>query len=400
MTGEGLYVLLAGVPVLIWAYLLCAHDGFWRLREFLPSPVQRQDWPDIVALVPARDEAATIARTVRGILQQDYPGRLHLIVIDDQSGDGTARLAREAAAGMGAAERLTVHEGETPPPGWTGKLWALAQGRERLTHDARPATYVWLSDADIGHGPETLRRLVIKAETDDRDLVSLMVKLKAEGFWGRLLIPSFILFFRMLYPFARANRPDRREAAAAGGCILLRKTALDRAGGFGAISGSLIDDCALATLVKAKGRAEAGRIWIGQADDSESLRAYDGLGGIWAMVSRSAYAQLRHSPALLLGTLIAMAWVFVLPPTTTVTLGFHGVPAAAALGAVGWIAMAVTCVPVLRHYRQAPAWGLLLPLSAALYTAMTVGSAIAHARGRGGRWKGRLHSTVGEQTRG
>lgn len=393
----------AAAAALAWLYLLVGHGGFWRLREWLPEPAHGDaPWPAVVALIPARDEAATIARTVASVLGQDYPGGLTCIVTDDQSRDGTAEAARAGAVAVGAANRLTVRRGSDPPPGWTGKLWALAQAHAAAADGAAgaPAPYLWLTDADIAHDARTLRRLVTKAEAADRDLVSLMVRLHAAGFWGRLLIPPFVLFFRMLYPFAWANRPGTRTAAAAGGCVLLRRAALQRAGGFAAIAGALIDDCALAARIKHHGRPGRGRIWIGQADAAHSLRAYRGLTEIWRMVARSGYAQLRFSPVVLVGTVLAMVLTFLLPPLSVLTWPLHGQAAAATLGAAGWAAMAVAAAPTLRHYGQHAARGLLLPLAAALYTAMTLDSARAYYGGRGGVWKGRAQAHAGADRAG
>lgn len=392
---------LAGASALAWLYLLTLHGSFWRLREWLPSAAEdvcdgegrEEAWPAVVALVPARDEADTIGETVRSVLGQVYPGPLHLVVTDDQSSDGTAALAREVAAAVGAEKWLTVVPGETPPSGWTGKLWALEQARRAAQEifDAPPG-FLWLTDADIRHAPETLRRLVMKADSDDRDLVSLMVRLSAEGAWARLLIPPFILFFRMLYPFARANDPRRRLAAAAVGCVLLRRAAFERAGGFAAIAGRIIDDCALAARVKAEGREGPGRIWIGQGDASHSLRPYRDLREIWRMVARTAYAQLRYSPLLLLGTVLGLALVFLVPPVVALGWPLHGVAHAAWLGFAAWGAMTVAALPVFAHY-EAGLWrAACLPVAAGAYTAMTLGSARAYRQGAGGLWKGRVQA--------
>lgn len=384
-------VLAAGV----WGYLLLGHGGFWRLREWLPDPESRAHWPAVAVLVPARDEAASIGQTVRSILSQDYPGPVNLVVTDDQSTDGTADAARAAAAGIGAAGRLQVVAGTAPPPGWSGKLWALEQARRAVATGAAATPYLWLTDADIIHAPTTLRRLVIKAETDDRDLVSLMVRLAVDGVWARLLIPPFVLFFRMLYPFARANRPGRGRAAAAGGCILLRAAAFERAGGFLAIASCLIDDCALAERIKAAGRDGPGRIWIGQADGSASLRPYRHLEDIWRMVARTAFAELRFSLWRLLGAVAGLGFVFVMPVASVLLLPWHGSGVVALLGAGAWSVMALVARPILRHDGQSPFWGLALPLAAGIYLLMTLDSARAHWSGRGGQWKGRVQAGSG-----
>jgi len=394
MSAATAITVLAALAAAGWAYLLLAHGGFWRLREWLPPARDRGAWPAVAALVPARDEAETIGPTVRAILGQDYPGPLHLIVTDDQSRDGTAAVARAAAALGGAGDRLSVVAGSEPPPGWTGKLWALAQARATAQGVAAaevPAFY-WLSDADITHGADTLRRLMTRALDDDRDLVSLMVRLDTQGFWARLLIPPFVFFFRMLYPFAWAADPRRRLAAAAGGCVLLRASALERAGGFESLAGAIIDDCTLAARVKARGRPGGGRIWLGQTAGSHSLRPYRGLGDIWAMVARSAYAQLGFSPWRLAGTVAGLTLLFLAPPAAVLLLPCHGATLAAGLGAAAWLAMAVAVTPTLRHDGRSPLWGAALPLAAALYTAMTLDSARAYARGRGGWWKGRAQA--------
>jgi hopene-associated glycosyltransferase HpnB len=385
--------ILGGLAALAWAYLLLGHGRFWRLREWLPTPEAHGDWPAVTVLIPARDEAATIGRTVARVLAQDYPGVLRCIVTDDQSSDGTADQAYAGAATARATDRLTVVAGTPPPVGWTGKLWALEQAR-RVAADAQNSPWFWLTDADIDHDPMTLRRLVTKGEHDDRDLVSLMVRLAAEGPWARLLIPPFVLFFRMLYPFAWANRPGTRTAAAAGGCVLVRRAALERAGGFAAISAALIDDCSLAVRIKRAGRAGPGRTWIGQADGSVSLRPYRGLGEIWRMVARSAYAQLRYSPVLLAGTLAGLLLVFVVPPVLALTWPFYADAAVGVLGAVSWVGMAVAAAPMTRYYGQNPLCSMLLPAAAAMYAVMTVDSARAAMMGHGGMWKGRAQAVA------
>lgn len=393
MSPAVVWIALGVLAALAWAYLLLGHGGFWRLREWLPVPAARHHWPGVTVLIPARDEADTVARTVASVLGQDYPGDVRCVVTDDQSRDGTAAAALTGAESVGARDRLTVVDGSAPPTGWTGKLWALEQAR-RAAVDAGCAPWFWLTDADIEHAPATLRRLVTKGEHDDRDLVSLMVRLAAAGVWARLLIPPFVLFFRMLYPFAWANRPGTRLAAAAGGCVLVRRAALERSGGFAGIAGALIDDCSLAARVKRAGRAGPGRIWIGQADGSASLRAYRDLGDIWRMVARSAYAQLHYSPALLGVTLVGLLLVFVVPPMLVAAWPLHTTPAAGWLGAAAWAAMAGAALPTVRHYRQNAAWSLLLPVAAGLYAAMTVDSARCAMRGRGGMWKGRAQAAA------
>ncbi|MFQ5774437.1 MAG: glycosyltransferase [Kiloniellaceae bacterium] len=387
----------AALSLLIWLYLLFLRGGYWRAEERLEGDVPGPaSWPDVVAVVPAREEADVIGRAVAALLAQDYPGRLDVILVDDHSGDGTAEQAVRAAERAGRPEALSVVAARTLPPGWSGKVWAMAEGLRHADEAAPRAAYLWLSDADIEHAPDNLRRLVAKAEAERRDLVSLMAGLSCRAFWERLLIPPFVYFFQMLYPFAWVNDPAARTAAAAGGCILLRRAALARAGGFAAIGGELIDDCALARRIKdltlsGRGAGAGGGIWIGLTGSARSIRPYRGLSDIWAMVARTAYTQLGHSPVLLAGALAGMVLTYLAPPLAALGLPLHGAPAAALLGLAAWLLMSVSARPTLRLYRQ-PIWLVaMLPAAAALYCAMTLDSALGHWRGRGGAWKGRVH---------
>ena len=385
---------IAGLSLIIWIYLLGWHGGFWHADQRLDAdPMVPEVWPAVAVLVPARDEAAAIGAAVAALLAQDYPGRFQIVVIDDHSRDGTAAIAARAAANPDANGRLRVIAAPELPAGWTGKLWALQTGLADADTALPAAPYLWLSDADIAPGPATLRRLVAKAEAGKLNLVSLMVALSCRGFWARLLIPPFVYFFQMLYPFPWVNDPAKGAAAAAGGCVLLRRSALARAGGFATIKGALIDDCALARAIKAlpTHAGGTGGIWLGLATESRAIRPYRGLGEIWRMVTRSAYTQLRHSPLLLLGTLLGMTLTFVAPPSIALTAGLHDQVVAAFLAAFAWAIMTLSAVPTLLLYRQ-PAWlGALLPLAAAFYCAMTLDSALRHWRGAGGAWKDRVH---------
>lgn len=386
-----LLLAIALLSLVIWIWLLAFRGGFWRSAERLDAaPLPRDSWPAVTAVVPARNEAAVVGDSLAGLLAQDYPGPFSVILVDDHSEDGTAAAARAVAAASPCPDRFRLVAAAPLPAGWTGKLWALHQGIQLA---GAQSVYFWFSDADIRQPPDALRRLVAKAEAEHRDLVSLMVALACNGFWERLLIPPFIYFFQKLYPFAWANDPERRTAAAAGGCVLLRRPALERIGGLAAIRGALIDDCTLAGAVKASRAPGSRGIWLGLASEARSIRPYGGLGAIWDMVARSAYAQLRHSPLLLAGTLLGMLVTYLIPPLLLLTWSWHGEALPAALGALAWLLMALSLLPTLRLYRQ-PLWlAPLLPLAAALYSAMTLDSAWRHRRGQGGRWKGRVQDT-------
>jgi hopene-associated glycosyltransferase HpnB len=399
-TSPFLLTLAAGLPLAVWFYLFFLHGNFWRRGGGLPDPaVHEGPWPAVAVLVPARDEAALIGRTVAGLLEQDYPGEFHVFLVDDHSSDGTAARASEVARARGRADALDVIVAPDLPAGWTGKLWALRTGHAAARTSFDQAEFLWLCDADIGHPPSALRRLVSHALEDRRDLVSLMVLLKAEGFWGRLLIPPFVYFFQKLYPFAWAADPKRRTAAAAGGCVLLRRGTFERAGGFEAIRGALIDDCTLAALVKHADEGARGRIWLGLTRTSVSLRPYAGFAEVWNMVARTAYTQLHHSPLLLLGTLAGMVVTYLGPPAALIVGLATGQLAAASLGLAAWSLMAVSFLPTLRLYRLPALWAPTLPLAATLYSAMTVASAWRHWRGRGGHWKGRSHQALAADPR-
>ncbi len=384
-------LIISILPLLAWIYLLSFHGGFWRGRERLDgAPSELAEWPAVVAIVPARNEADVIGQAMASLLRQDYPGSLTVILVDDHSEDGTAEAATAASRTTARPERLQIRDARDLPPGWLGKPWALSEGLRQADAETPEAPYVWLTDADIAHDPQNLRRLVAKAEAEDLDLVSQMVLLRSEGFWARLLIPAFVFFFQKLYPFAWINDHRRDVAGAAGGCVLLRRQALAAAGGFEVIRDALIDDCTLARAIADRGRSGGGRLFLALTDAAESLRPYEGLGGVWRMVARSAYTQLRHSPLLLCGTLLGMALVYLAAPAVAVTYPWHGAVVPAALGLLVWATMAGAFLPTLRLYRQPPAFAVLLPLAGLLYAAMTLESAVAHWRGRGGAWKGRV----------
>ena len=381
---------LAVIAVFAWLALLTARGGFWRADQRLPAAVAGQGpWPEVVAIVPARDEAATVAEVLQSHAKADYPGDFSVILVDDGSRDGTAEVARRVA--QGSARHIRVMPAPDLAAGWTGKLWALETGLRALDHVAPGAELILLTDADIRHAPEALTRLVERMRQGDCDLVSLMARLDARGFWGGLLVPAFVFFFQKLYPFPWVNDSARPTAGAAGGCILIRRATLDRIGGFGAIRGDLIDDCALARAVKQVGDG-SGRIWLGLASDEVvSLRDNRALAAIWRMVARTAFTQLGHSTPILIGALAGMFVIYLAGPIAVLGFSWHGDPRAAALGAVAWMLSGLAYLPTLRLYGKPPWQALALPVAAAIYTAMTVSSAIAHWRGEGGQWKGRRY---------
>jgi hopene-associated glycosyltransferase HpnB len=371
-----------------WVYLLAGHGGYWRTGCCLPAVTAPAGfrWPSVVAVVAARDEAAILPHTLPTLLAQDYPGEFSVVLVDDASTDGTGAVA----AALGGDRPLRVLAGGPPPAGWAGKVWAMAQGADA----AGECGYLLFTDADIAFDPGVLASLVAAAVTDDRALVSQMALLRAETGWERWIVPAFVYFFAMLYPFRRAGRPRSRTAAAAGGCMLVRREVLAGSGGLARIAGARIDDVALARLLK-RGPARA-RCWLGWTGQVHSRRPYPRLADLWDMVARSAYTQLRYSPVMLAGTVLGLAWLYLLPPLAALggaaaLAGGAGAVAAwlGGAGLAGWAVMTATFVPVLRLYRLSPLRAPALPLIALLYTAMTIDSARRHHAGRGGEWKGR-----------
>jgi hopene-associated glycosyltransferase HpnB len=378
--------LIASMVLAIWLYFLFGRGGFWLAGERDDDvPAGEGAWPAVTAVIPARDEAECIGATVAALLRQDYPGEFAVIVVDDQSRDATAEAARAAAAGLGATERLKVLSGRALPAGWTGKVWAQQQGVEAASGVPHTPSYLLFTDADISHAPDSLKSLVARAQSGGYVLTSLMAKLRCKSFAERMFIPAFIFFFQMLYPFAWSNNPRRATAAAAGGCMLVRRDVLAEAGGMAAIRGALIDDCALAKKLKAR-----GPIWIGLTNRVHSARAYPAIEDIRHMVSRTAYAQLRYSPLLLVGTVLGLAITYLAP----VALAVFATGSARFLGIAAWVLMTLAFQPTLRFYGSSGLLGLAMPAIATTYMAFTLDSAYQHARGRGGMWKGRAQSNL------
>lgn len=369
---------IASLGFAAWGYLLFLRDRFWRADQTDARAYPDPDvWPAVTAIVPARDEADVIARAIGSLAAQDYAGDFRILLVDDGSSDGTADVARGAGG-----DRLTVLSGAPLPRGWTGKLWAMDQG-VRAAGEA-PA-YLWFTDADIVHAPDTLRMLVARAVAAPLVLHTLMAELRCDSAAEKALVPAFVFFFQMLYPFAAVNDGRRQEAAAAGGCMLADRQALERAGGIATIATALIDDCAMGRAMK-----KQGPIRLSLTHRSQSIRPYGGWRDIGRMIARSAYAQLDYSPLLLAGTILGMGILYVAPPLLTL----FGNDGARVLGLATWGMMSASFQPMLRFYRRSPLWGPALPLIGLFYTGATLASALQHWRGQGGMWKGRAQAQL------
>lgn len=374
---------IAVASLAAWVYLAGFRGRFWRSGPVLHAGRPSGD-AKIAAVVPARDEAEHIARSVGSLVEQDDAGEFAIVLVDDNSSDGTAEIARQTAESLGGGERFTTVQGHSLPEGWSGKLWAVHQG---LQHEkARTADFVLLTDADIEHARGHVAALVAKAERDGLDLVSEMVRLHCESPAERVLIPAFVFFFQMLYPFAWTADPAKRTVGSAGGTMLVRCAALDRVEGVSRIRNHLIDDCALAAEIKRTG----GRIWLGHAEGAVSLRVY-GWSDAWNMIARTAYAQLGYSPLMLLGCVAGMSVVYCAPPVVAI----FGRGKTRVLGALAWGTMAALFQPTLKRYRRSPLWGLALPAIGLFYLGATLASAWRHSAGCGGGWKERVYGEAG-----
>jgi hopene-associated glycosyltransferase HpnB len=393
-------LLIAWLSFLIWLVLVFARGGFWRVQPAAPlsdttlhavgkAEIARHGaWPALVAVVPARNEADVIGRAVGSLLKQEYAGSFRVIVVDDHSADGTADAAQSAARELGLEDRLTVLTAAPLPPGWSGKVWAQSQGIEAIEKLGLPAEFLLLTDADIHHPADAATQLVARAILEDRDLVSLMVRLRCDSLWEKALIPAFVFFFAKLYPFSWVSDVRKPTAGAAGGCMMVRRSALEEAGGIESIRAELIDDCSLAARLKhGDGRGEARPIRLDLAERSESLRPYDDWRQIWNMIARTAFTQLRYSPWLLAGTVLGMVVIYIVPPVLALWLGPRAWPACAA-----WALMCIAYAPMLRYYRRSLLWAPILPVVALFYVSATVGSAVRFWRGKGGQWKARVQA--------
>ncbi|MDJ0846135.1 glycosyltransferase [Crocosphaera sp.] len=387
---------IVSLSLIIWFYLLLFRGRFWLSNQRINSNLKPlNNYPSVCAIIPARNEADVLPISLKSLLNQTYTGEFSLILVDDQSDDDTGKVAQEIAKNCHKSEQLQVISGQPLASGWSGKLWAMKQGIEQAKKRQHPPDYLLLTDADIEHHNTNLQELVNQTEKENLALTSLMVKLRCDSFWEQFLIPAFVYFFEKLYPFSWVNNPQNKMAAAAGGCILIRRQILEEIGGIDVVKQALIDDCSLAAAVKAKlqeNRKSINQgIWLGLSEKTLSLRPYDSLDSIWNMVARTAYTQLNYSPLLLTGTLVGLTLVYLVAPIgLLIGLIIHN-PVITILGGITWLLMTISYLPTLKLYQCSPLWGFTLPLIGLLYGLMTIDSAWRHWRGKGGGWKGRVY---------
>lgn len=382
--------------LIIWIYLLIFHGKFWLAdQRLLPvSEIEIENieyWPSVSVIIPARNEAKLLRVTLNSLLNQDYPGNLTIILVDDHSIDNTSLVARCTAQQSENFTKLEVISAADLPSGWTGKLWAINQGINYAKKQIPASDYFLLTDADIQHSSTNIRQLVVKAEQENLALVSLMVKLQCESLAEKLMIPAFVFFFQKLYPFKWVNNSQKSTAAAAGGCVLIRHQVLDEVGGIEVIKNALIDDCSLAKAVKQKSTNK--KIWLGLTLETKSLRYYPDLMSIWNMVARTAFTQLNYSPFLLLVTVIAMKLVYLIPSLGIILGVIFGWWKVLAIALLARLLMFLAYLPIVRFYQLSPIYAMGLPTVALIYTLITIDSAWRHWRGRGGYWKGRVYQS-------
>jgi hopene-associated glycosyltransferase HpnB len=394
---EKFSVILATISLIIWLYLILLRGRFWWADQVLKQEnITLSSYPSICGIIPARNEAEALPISLPSLLKQDYSGELNLILIDDQSTDRTGEIAQEIANKLNYKNRLKVISGKPLPLGWTGKLWAMEQGIKYSQETALNPDYYLLTDADIAHDTQNLKNLVNKAATNQLALVSLMVLLKTSSFWEKLLIPAFVFFFAKLYPFPLVNNPKSSVAAAAGGCILIRRDILEEIGGIAILKQALIDDCTLAGEVKSYLRSHPERpqqgIWLGLTTSTQSLRDYPTLKSIWDLVARTAFTQLQYSPLLLFGSVLGMVLTYLIAPLGILNglLTQNNLLLGSTI--LTLTLMTISYIPTLRLYKLGWYWALTLPLIALLYTLMTIDSARRYWQGKGGNWKGRVYS--------
>ena len=382
LTGVSLLSLLG------WIYLIAFHGRFWRSEVIFHAGENMgslDSYPQVVALIPARNESKTVQKTVCSVFNQSYPGLVQVILVDDRSSDDTVQKALQAARSRGKEDSLKIIRGSRLPEGWTGKVWALQQGFDEIQKNMQ-AKYIWLTDADISYSPETLAGMVGKMEKENHVLLSLMARLQSRSYWEKFLVPTFVYFFQLLYPFSKVNDPHDSTAGAAGGCMLIQSNTLERIGGFESISRCVIDDCELAKRLK-----KHGSIWLGLTKDVRSHRTYQQLRDLWETVARTAFTQLNYSGSLLMLTVFGLGLMFFVPPIGLVLGLAVKLPFLAFTGLFTWIIMSVSYVPILRFYDLSPGRILTLPLSAGLYLLMTLDSARRYWLGKGRRWKQRTY---------
>ncbi|MEF8850672.1 MAG: glycosyltransferase [Candidatus Bipolaricaulota bacterium] len=398
-------LMVASLSLFIWLGLLFGRGNFWRMNQRL-SPLEEQEvdgsWPSVCAIIPARNESEALPESLLSVLAQEYPGDLNVIFVNDHSEDNTGEMAEEIAEKSDAEVNFQVLVPPPTPEGWAGKVWALHHGFKRAKK--LDPELIWLTDADIKHEPETLKTLTHKLEQEGLNLASIMADLRTENFWEKLLIPNFVYYFSMIYPFSWVNDPEKDTAAAAGGCVLARSSTVDNAGGFEVISDAVIDDCALA---RGCSNPEGEGLWLGLSHMVRSVRCYGNLNGIWQTVSRSAFSQLGYSKLLLLGTVVGMVLLFLVPPGS-VALGIIGLlgfnfeidpvlaSGLASIGGLTWLGMSVSFYPILNWYGLSPLYGILAPVGGFLYTLMTIDSGLTWLRREGSEWKGRRMSVRGD----
>ncbi|MDJ0746976.1 MAG: glycosyltransferase [Xenococcaceae cyanobacterium MO_167.B27] len=389
---------IALLSLAIWLFLLLLWGQFWLAEpQLIINTSILQKFPIVRIIIPARNEAQLLNQSLTSVLKQDYLGDFSVVLIDDNSTDSTQAIAQKTAETLQLTDKIKIISGQPLPSDWKGKLWAIEQGINYALGQQPQPDYLLLTDADIKHHPQNLTELVTKAETEKLELVSLMVLLRCESFWEKLLIPAFVFFFQKLYPFRWVNNPQSPIAAAAGGCILIRRQALEKIGGIGTIRNALIDDCTLAKTVKFANPKQPSPIWLGLSSSVVSLRPYDSLKTIWDTVARTAYTQLNYSPFLLIATLLGMVLVYLTAPIA----GIFGLIIQnyeiAFIGLVTWLLMSIAYLPTIRLYKLSPFWVFTLPAIAILYALMTLDSAIRYARGQGGAWKGRVNKRMKDE---
>ena len=384
---------IATLSLIIWVFLLLFWGQFWRANQRLEiHNIDLPSYPSVCAIIPARNEADVLPVSLKSLLNQDYSGQFSIILIDDQSTDKTGEVAQEIANHLNQSDRLKVIQGKPLPIGWSGKLWAMEQGIQTAKNQGLSTDYFLFTDADIEHHSTNLKELVTKAENENLALTSLMVLLRCDSFWEKFLIPAFVFFFQKLYPFPWVNNPQNKMAAAAGGCILIKRDRLEEIGSIPSLREALIDDCTLAQKIKGLSTSEnPTAIWLGLTEKTKSLRPYDSLDTIWNMIARTAYTQLNYSLLLLLGTVLGMSLVYLAAPIILLIGIYFKSSSLITLSGLTWLLMAIAYFPTLRLYKLSPLWSLSLPIIALFYNLMTIDSALRHWRGQGGGWKGRVY---------